>query len=111
MPPTGCQWQSEVLALFDALPRLAALGLKSYRFNARRDGSNVNITGREAFFTEPTTGLPFQYAQMVDFAPMALLRSAFRHVSVWRATASIYVGDSTADHARSSVVALDFVQH
>lgn len=78
-----------MLALFDALPRLAALGLKSYRFNARRDGSNVNITGREAFFTEPTTGLPFQYAQMVDFAPMALLRSAFRHVSVWCARATI----------------------
>ena len=38
------------------------------------------VEGRQVYFKDPAIGLEMQFAMLVDFAPMAILRSAFRYV-------------------------------
>ncbi|GAX77116.1 hypothetical protein CEUSTIGMA_g4562.t1 [Chlamydomonas eustigma] len=77
VPPSGCQWIRDVMSVFGAYPSVGAVGMKVYRLTKRRDDK---VEGRNVYFRDPALGLDVQFVMLVDFAPMALLRSAFRYV-------------------------------
>jgi len=77
VPPSGCGWLQHLLALFERWPLLGAVGMRVYNMNTRPDN---RIKDREVYFRDPSTNISMQFVQLVDFAPLAVRRTAFHHV-------------------------------
>ncbi|KAG1672594.1 hypothetical protein FOA52_010696 [Chlamydomonas sp. UWO 241] len=81
-----CGWLTSVTTLFDRFPLVGAIGLSTFMFglgpNYNHDEHDPDIPaqGRSSWFEDPTTHIRAQFVQAVDFAPLAIRRSAFLHI-------------------------------
>jgi hypothetical protein len=77
VPQDGCRgWVRDVVRLFDAHQRLGVVGLKKACYS--RWGKCTYASNHEDVkFTDPITGLGFQFVSVADFSPFAVRRAAF----------------------------------
>jgi len=74
--PRSCKWLPDLVEnVLDRYPQAGIVGLKGFIFN-HLDG-NINA-GQH--FIDPVAKVKVHYAANVDFAPMAIRKSAFKHV-------------------------------
>ncbi|GIL62921.1 hypothetical protein Vafri_17101 [Volvox africanus] len=74
-PSQSSTWLTELLALFHAWPRLAIVGMNTYRLCKDREPTNRFLT--TSWNPDPRTGVRWSFVQLVDFAPLAIRASAF----------------------------------
>lgn len=77
VPPPDGKWITDMLALFNKYPRLAIIGLQSQR--PCRIGFNNQYRGSQ-MYEDKELGVFVNFAQVVDFGPLAVRRSAFEAV-------------------------------
>ncbi|GIL69782.1 hypothetical protein Vretimale_10166 [Volvox reticuliferus] len=74
-PSQSSTWLTELLALFQAWPRLAIVGMNTYRLCKDREPTNRFFT--TPWNPDPRTGVKWSFVQLVDFAPLVIRASAF----------------------------------
>ncbi|KAG2499050.1 hypothetical protein HYH03_003235 [Edaphochlamys debaryana] len=75
MTPEDCSWLPKLVAQFDAMPRLALVGMNHLQW-----GHGPGNDAAAHHFMDPRTGNNFCFALLVDFAPVMARRSAFKAV-------------------------------
>ncbi|GLC55625.1 hypothetical protein PLESTB_001008200 [Pleodorina starrii] len=78
--PADCSWLHPLLRQFDSMPRLGMVGLKSYRRGNGPEGNLERWPDTYHLFSDSGTGNFFTFPLQVDYAPMALRRSALLNV-------------------------------
>ncbi|PNH10342.1 hypothetical protein TSOC_002927 [Tetrabaena socialis] len=79
LQPADCSWLPPLVRQFDAMPKLGMVGLKSYR-RGSGPGNMERWSDTFKLFKDAGTGAFFTFPLFVDYAPMALRRSALRNV-------------------------------
>ena len=83
LPPADCRWLTDVLARFDAFPRLGAVGLNIaetwmppavHEKAGGTGGSSRRVGGAGILFRHQ--GMPFQFVTVADYSPFAVRASA-----------------------------------
>ncbi len=67
--PQNCSWLHDVLALFQRFPDMGAMGHNGFCFYLDKA-----CTGGITAFELPGSGLPFQFVELADYAPMTFRR-------------------------------------
>ena len=85
LPPSDCRWVADLLARFNAFPRLGAVGLNNAEFWTpppayQVGGHNMMYHMTQYSLMYRHQGVPFQFVTAGDYGPFALRASAFAAV-------------------------------
>eukprot|EP00195_Chlamydomonas_chlamydogama_P003492 CAMPEP_0202918748 /NCGR_PEP_ID=MMETSP1392-20130828/74185_1 /ASSEMBLY_ACC=CAM_ASM_000868 /TAXON_ID=225041 /ORGANISM="Chlamydomonas chlamydogama, Strain SAG 11-48b" /LENGTH=459 /DNA_ID=CAMNT_0049611895 /DNA_START=143 /DNA_END=1519 /DNA_ORIENTATION=- len=75
--PKDGKWAVQLLRVFEKYTHVGVVGMQSFRFCIEGFG---NLYQGDHHYHEPELGVHLQYAAVVDFAPMAILKRAWESV-------------------------------
>ncbi|GIL88751.1 hypothetical protein Vretimale_17194 [Volvox reticuliferus] len=78
--PADCSWLHPLMRQFESMPLLGMVGLKSYRRGVVAEGNLERWPDTFFMFSDPGTGNFFTFPLQVDYAPVALRRTAMLSV-------------------------------